>query len=577
MRSPGRSAGVRGSTAGSGSLRILGMLEGVAMIERLHPDDRAIVGIDVDTGSELWDRPVTEPGLNRVLDGTSLVTRIGVSNEAGLTFIDPTSGDEVGRVDGELFSTDLLGRWFVRDGASIVELDLRCRLVSTHVARSTRRSGRRRRRRGRRPGRRGRRLTLTVSDADGGESTVEVRFRELGPVASIRSLYPMAGSTFVIGTETASYGAVLGADGVELRWEVDGHVVNTSATDRGLTLLTAAAGGTDLRVIDASTGTTITPLSLEPGSIDTLRLVANGVVVERPAVIGAERVGLDLDGAPMWSLIGSGPVAIGDELDHRCRTDGRWCSDRRVRLRLCRCRGVTPTSRPNTELRGDRIDRRFYSGSVIEDVDPGDLPDDSPWRPGADARFERLPIRPFDDPSADTESSGRGDAGASRVASDTSPGAAGGAARRRVVTSLLVLPLAIVGVAVLARGDADVPSGEIAAAADTPSDEPGVRPAAVRDLGGDVTLGSGDVPLLTAADCPAQRLPSSIDLLWDVDLADARRIITPVTVGEQSVVAVVGLRRSRPDRAVRGLGGGVEHRGRAGTLACSAGVGRRWP
>ena len=67
-----------------------------------------------------------------------------------------------------------------------------------------------------------------------------------------------------------------------------------------------------------------------------------------------------------------------------------------------------------------------------------------------------------------------------------------------------------------------------------------MRPAAVRDLGGDVTLGSGDVPLLTAADCPAQRLPSSIDLLWDVDLADARRIITPVTVGEQSVVAVVG-------------------------------------
>ena len=95
------------------------------MIERLHPDDRAIVGIDVETGSELWDRPVTEPGLNRVLDGTALVTRIGVSNDAGLTFIDPTSGDEVGSVAGELFSTDLLGRWFVRNGASIVELDLR--------------------------------------------------------------------------------------------------------------------------------------------------------------------------------------------------------------------------------------------------------------------------------------------------------------------------------------------------------------------------------------------------------------------------------------------------------------------
>ncbi len=110
---------------GAGSLRLLGVLDDVAMIERLHPDDRGIVGFDVERGTVLWERPVTEPGLNRVLDGTSLVTRIGVSNDDGLVFIDPRSGDEVGQVDGELFSTDLLGRWFVRDGDAIVAVDLR--------------------------------------------------------------------------------------------------------------------------------------------------------------------------------------------------------------------------------------------------------------------------------------------------------------------------------------------------------------------------------------------------------------------------------------------------------------------
>lgn len=299
---------------GTPSLRILGVLDGVAMIERLHPDDRSIVGIDVDTGEELWARPVTEPGLNRVLDGTNVVTRIGVSDDAGLVFIDPGSGDEVGRVAGELFSTDRLGRWYVRDGASIAELDLRRgwspptplgRLVDPDVAVAAIVDGRLLEAAG---------TTLTVSDTTGGARTVANTLGELGPVASIRGVFPMAGPAFVLTTEATTYGAVLDDDGVQLRWEINGRVVNTIPTDRGLALLTASAGGTDLRVVDASTGAMITPLSLEPGSLDTLRLVANGVVVERPAVIGFERVGLDLDGERLWSLVGSGPVAIGDGL-----------------------------------------------------------------------------------------------------------------------------------------------------------------------------------------------------------------------------------------------------------------------
>ena len=124
----------------------------------------------------------------------------------------------------------------------------------------------------------------------------------------------MVGSTFVLTTEAETYGATLDDQGVELRWQVDGRVVNAVATDRGLALLTASAAGTDLRVIDASTGATITPVARETSVLDSLRVVANGVVVERPAAIGVERVGLDLDGEAMWTLIGSGPVAVGDEL-----------------------------------------------------------------------------------------------------------------------------------------------------------------------------------------------------------------------------------------------------------------------
>ena len=202
---------------------------------------------------------------------------------------------------------------------------------------------------------------------------------------------------------------------------------------------------------------------------------------------------------------------------------------------------MTSTSRTNIELRGDRTGRRFYSGAVIEDVDPGDSPDDSPWRPGAGARFEHPPIRPFDERPTDADAGGPPAAGGDGATSDTSPGSVGGPSRRRGLAAVLVLPLAIVGIAVVARGDADVPSGDIEVAADMSIDELGAGPVAARDLGGDVLLGAGDVPLLTAADCPVQRLPSAIDLLWDVELPDARRMITPVAVGEQSVVAVVGL------------------------------------
>lgn len=299
---------------GTGSLRILGVLEGVAMIERLHPDDRAIVGFDVESGAPRWESTVDTPGLNRVLDGTNIVTRIGVSDGAGLTFIDPVDGTEVGAVAGELFATDLLGGWFVRADGAVIELDLRNgwsppirvgeltdpeRAVAAVVdGRLVEADG----------------ISLLLEPFGVGEDPVEVALRQLGPVATIRELLAMVDSTFVISTEATTYGAVLAGDDVELRWEVDGRVVNSIPTERGLALLIASAGGLDLAVVDASTGTTIAPVVREEDVLATLRIVGNGIVIERPAAIGVERVALDLDGQPLWSLIGSGPLAIGDEL-----------------------------------------------------------------------------------------------------------------------------------------------------------------------------------------------------------------------------------------------------------------------
>ena len=53
--------------------------------------------------------------------------------------------------------------------------------------------------------------------------------------------------------------------------------------------------------------------------------------------------------------------------------------------------------------------------------------------------------------------------------------------------------------------------------------------------------------------------------------------MTPVTVSDQSVVAVVGFDEPDGERAAVGFGGGVEPRRRAGTVACSRSAGHGSP
>ncbi len=174
-------------------------------------------------------------------------------------------------------------------------------------------------------------------------------------------------------------------------------------------------------------------------------------------------------------------------------------------------------------------------------VAPGEDHDDSPWRPGADVRFDHPPRAPFADRNGDPVGVDDASPSAGAPTADVPPGRPFGVPPRRGLAAALLLTVAIGAATVAVLGGATAPSGDLDEAAVRPDDaSTAVRQSALRDLGGDVTLGPGDVPLLTATACPANRLPSSVDVLWDVELSTARRVITPVTISEESVVAVVG-------------------------------------
>ena len=125
------------------------------------------------------------------------------------------------------------------------------------------------------------------------------------------SLDPLGGSSLVVNGDGAVHGAQVGDDTVEIRWRVRGVVLESAPTDRGRSLLIATEGGAQQRVIDSSTGRTIVDLELRPGSLATLALVANGVVVQDDVDGEPVRVAVDLDGRELWSLPGSGAFAVG--------------------------------------------------------------------------------------------------------------------------------------------------------------------------------------------------------------------------------------------------------------------------
>ncbi len=301
------------------SFDILGDFGDVIVFERLDTENRSVLGVSEQSGELLWVRETNDPGVHVRLEGTPLVARVSFTVNARLTFIDPNSGDEIARVPGRLFATDYLGTWYVRNSATVSKLDLRdgwsppTPFGTLWVADSEPASvvdgqliaiddGR-----------------LERLDQDGAPTNVATigaagsgGFAGLDTGASFTQLSPMVDDSFVIVGPRSVFGAVLDESGdADVRWRATGSPIESRPTDRGLALVVATEGGGSQGVIDASTGAEITVVEMVPGSVDALRLVGNGVVVTRSAELGTERVGLDLDGNRLWSLVGDGPLEIG--------------------------------------------------------------------------------------------------------------------------------------------------------------------------------------------------------------------------------------------------------------------------
>lgn len=161
-------------------------------------------------------------------------------------------------------------------------------------------------------------------------------------------------------------------------------------------------------------------------------------------------------------------------------------------------------------------------------------PDDSPWRPGANVRFDHPPRREF--PTDRTEPGPSGSDDFEPVEPSRSPPRT----RWMLAGSLLALAGIAASVIVFSTPTQD-PVGAIEDGANSGRSLPGeaTELPAQFDLGGDVTLGAADAPLTPRRlRCLPQRLPSSVDPVWSTEIADARRVLSPVSVADESVVAV---------------------------------------
>lgn len=288
------------------------------VLEREDDGVRSLIALSAETGEARWVRRPQDPGVHTVLDGTRLIARESFTLDPPLSFIDAASGEEVGRLAGRLFATDSVGTWYVRDGTGVVRLELADgwstpeplaelwvgddvpvgvvdeRLVAVVDGR------------------------LEMLDDDGAPEQAVVVGKiavsaGLDDDANFSQLLPIGEDALVLVAAQSAFGAELVDDGgVAIRWQAIGTPIASRPTDRGRALVMATEGGGAQRVVDASTGREIAVVELVPGAIETLQLVANGVVVKQSATIGSERVGVDLDGNRLWSLVGEGPLAVGD-------------------------------------------------------------------------------------------------------------------------------------------------------------------------------------------------------------------------------------------------------------------------
>jgi outer membrane protein assembly factor BamB len=132
---------------------------------------------------------------------------------------------------------------------------------------------------------------------------------------SAGSLMPVSGSNFVMTAPGSISGVVVDGDTERVVWSRnDGALVEQHPIEGGTLLQVATRGGAAMELVDGLTGETIENLAMVPGALQALVVAGDGIVVVRPAVLGARLVAIDFDGTERWSILGSEPVVVGDRI-----------------------------------------------------------------------------------------------------------------------------------------------------------------------------------------------------------------------------------------------------------------------
>ena len=304
---------------------LLGVIDGVLVIERNDVAVRGLVAIETATGRTMWEFETRDNGVHVILSGTDVVTRISFTGRERLTFIDPLTGVEVARVDGRLLSTDLSGIWFVANNRRVVSIDLSDGytepaeiaasgadwIMPTAVIDDR----------------------VIVVDTDGALAEARPDATELIPLVAIGGSLPeivaliaTGGPTLMAIGDGEVLGATLSGSDVEIRWRYDASVRVVETTGRGLLVAVSDAtngfaDGADLAVIDAVTGELLASIGPAPSEDELPRLLGDGFVLTNDAQLGFERIGYDLDGTELWRLPTNDTVRIGDRILVTISTD----------------------------------------------------------------------------------------------------------------------------------------------------------------------------------------------------------------------------------------------------------------
>lgn len=304
----------RGFSFAPPEVTLLGVVDGVVLVEQRDPSGRQLRGLSSDDGSTRWDRSAPAGGVSTVLLGTAVVTSVGGAVAGQVTFLDPATGRPVGDVVGELLGTDLSGTWYVAQGDSIAALDLSAGWSEPVAI----------------PGRPplagdvakvdGRLLAL-----DGGRLVELADDPEPGPLdggdelPELLGVFPAGASSVVARTDGGMLGAQVIDGAIRTTWTGDGDLRNFALTERGLVLVLGDDGagfadGVELTVVDGISGDVLGGTGVVGSGDEPPLIVGNGFVVTTPTVEGVERTGYDLDGRERWRLPAAGTLRVGDEL-----------------------------------------------------------------------------------------------------------------------------------------------------------------------------------------------------------------------------------------------------------------------